>query len=245
MDLKEFTITHAKKHPWEVARLKALHKILAPVMFEGITALDVGCGDGFISGNIFNSLTSKEVTAVDINLTDELICELNNRSSGMKYCREMPEKGAYDLILLLDVIEHVEADRKFLTDIVDRYAPRDGKVMITVPAFQSLFGRHDVFLGHYRRYNLKELVALTTRCGLKVLSSGYLFSTLLLPKLVLYKLLNIGKESDGVGNWDRGEVITRVIEMVFDSDNSLLISASRLGIKIPGLTGWVLCEKRG
>jgi hypothetical protein len=39
-------------------------------------------------------------------------------------------------------------------------------------------------------------------CGLNVLSSGYLFFSLslLLPKLVLYKLLNTGKGTEGVGN---------------------------------------------
>ncbi|WP_240731896.1 hypothetical protein [Geobacter sp. FeAm09] len=117
--------------------------------------------------------------------------------------------------------------------------------MLTVPAFQCIYGRHDAFLGHYRRYSLKELVALATACGLEVVSSGYLFSSLLLPKLVLYKLLHIGKESDGVGKWDRGEAVTAVLGKVFAWDNSLLIAASRLGIKIPGLTGWALCEKRG
>ena len=244
MDLKEFTRTHAKRHPWEIARLKALQKILGPLMYEGITALDVGCGDGFISGNIFNRLQNKSITAVDINLTEELISELGNLAEGMIYCREIPEQGRYDLILLLDVLEHVQADQKFLTDIVDSHASQDGKIVITVPAFQAMYGRHDLFLGHYRRYNLKELVALTTSCGLKVLSSGYLFSTLLLPKFVLYKLLNIVREWGGVGNWHRGEAITRVIGKVLDSDNSLLLSASRFGIKIPGLTGWVLCEKR-
>lgn len=245
MDLKEITITHSKRHPWEIARLKALQKILGPLMYEGITVLDVGCGDGFVSGNIFNRLQSKKVTAVDINLTDELISKLGNPAKDMIFCREMPENGKYDLILLLDVVEHVEADQGFLSDIVARHAPQGGKVMITVPAFQALYGRHDEFIGHYRRYSLKGLVALTTSCGLKVLSSGYLFSSLLLSKLVLYKLLKMVRKSDGVGNWDRGEAITRVIGKVFDCDNSLLISASRFGIRIPGLTGWVLCEKQG
>ncbi|WP_240731898.1 methyltransferase domain-containing protein [Geobacter sp. FeAm09] len=128
MDLREFTIHHGKRHPWEVARLKALQKILDPVMFEGISVLDVGCGDGFISGNIFNRLASKEVTAVDINLTDELIAALADPAGGMSYCREMPEKGVYDLLLLLDVLEHVAADREFLTDMVGRHAPRGARL---------------------------------------------------------------------------------------------------------------------
>lgn len=114
----------------------------------------------------------------------------------------MPVEGVYDLILLLDVIEHVEHDESFLTHLVGKYSPQKGKIMITVPAFQSIYGRHDAFLGHYRRYHLKEPEEMIIACGLNVLSSGYLFFSLslLLPKLVLYKLLNTGKGTEGVGN---------------------------------------------
>jgi SAM-dependent methyltransferase len=244
MDLKELYNIQAKRHPWETARLKAIQRILSPHLFEGIKVLDVGCGDGYISRGLFYHLKSKEITAVDICFSDERMLELSNLSCGIKYQKEMPVEGVYDLILLLDVIEHVEHDQSFLTNLVDRYISRKGKVMITVPAFQSIYGRHDAFLGHLRRYHLKELEEMITACGLNVLSSGCLFFSLLLPKLILYKILNTGKGTEGVGNWSRGEGVTNFIERILNIDNSLLISAGSLGIKIPGLTGWVLCEKR-
>jgi SAM-dependent methyltransferase len=237
MDLKEIKNIHVDRHPWETTRLNALKNILSPELFEGIMVLDVGCGDGFISRNLFDHLQRKDVTAVDINLSDEWILELGKLSQGIRYQREMPSEGKYDLVMLLDVIEHIEFDIAFLVGT--------GKVLITVPAFQSIYGRHDAFLGHFRRYSQKELVSLATSCGLRVISSGYLFFSLLLPKLVLYKLLDIGNASEGAGNWKRGKVMTSVIEKILNFDNRLLISASGLGIKIPGLTGWVLCEKRG
>lgn len=245
MDLKETHDIHTKRHPWETARLKALQHILGPILFEGINVLDVGCGDGYISRSIFDHLRSKNITAVDIHLTDEWILELAKLTQGITYRREMPLEGGHDLVLLFDVLEHIECDKDFLSNIVDRYIAGKGKVMITVPAFQSMYGRHDAFLGHYRRYNLKELKNLTTSCGLTVLSSGYLFFSLLLPKLILYKLLNSGNSPEGVGNWNRGKGVTSAIEKILNIDNNLLISASRLGIAIPGLTGWVLCEKPG
>jgi len=245
MDLKELYNIQAKRHPWEAARLKAIQKILSPHLFEGIEVLDVGCGDGYISRNLFYHLQSKKITAVDINFSDERMLEINNLSCGIKCQREMPVVGIYDLILLLDVIEHVEHDQSFFANLVGRYIPKKGKVMITVPAFQSIYGRHDAFLGHYRRYHLKELEEMVTACGLNVISSGYLFFSLLLPKLVLYKLVKTGKGTEGVGKWSRGEGVTNFIERILNIDNSLLISAGSLGIKIPGLTGSVLCDKRG
>lgn len=245
MDLKEIKNIHSNRHPWETARLKALKNIIGPEIFEGINVLDIGCGDGYISRCLFEHLQKKELTAVDINLSDEWILELAKLTRGIKYQRGMPLEGEYDLVLLLDVIEHIKSEKDFLANIVDRFVVGKGKILLSVPAFQSIYSRHDVFLGHYRRYNLKGLDELATACGLKVLSAGYLFCTLLLPKLVLYKLLSIGKDSDGVGNWNGGKVITNFIEKILNIDNRLLISASRLGIHIPGLTGWVLCEKRG
>lgn len=245
MDLKEIRNIQNKRHPWEIARLKALNKILSPYIFEGINILDVGCGDGFVSSNLFNGLLNKLITAVDLHLTDELIFEFSKRTPDIKYQREMPEDETYDLILLLDVIEHIEYVQPFLTNLVSRHNSGKGKVLITVPAFQSIYGRHDIFLGHYKRYNLNELVELAKECKLNVISSGYLFSSLLLPKLILYKLLNSGNVSEGVGNWCMGRGVTKFIENILDIDNSLLILASRYGIKIPGLTGWVLCEKQG
>ena len=245
MDLREIVDIHARRHPWETARLKAIRNILRPHFFEGMRVIDVGCGDGFVCGNLFASLRSKEITAVDIHLSDALLCELANGANGITYQREMPDKGAFDLMLLLDVIEHVERDREFVRGLVERYVAGNGKVLITVPAFQALLGRHDLFLGHYRRYNLAELVALATASGLAVISSGYLFFSLLLPKLLLFKLLAIGNAADGVGNWRGGKLATFLVEALLKIDNAILLAAGRMGVKIPGLTGWILCKKQG
>jgi len=244
MDLKEFNHNQPNRHPWETARLKALCKILRPHLFNGIRILDVGCGDGFISRGLFGHLQSKEITAVDINLSDSQLLEFNNFSSGFRYTKELPADGTFDIVLLLDVLEHVQDDISFLSEIVNRYISLGAKVLITVPAFQSLYGHHDVFLGHYRRYRLQELESLGMAGGLKVLSSGYLFATLLIPKYILFKLLDTGRSADGVGKWHGGRIMTCMFEKILNVDNNILISLSRLGIKLPGLTGWVLCEKQ-
>ena len=129
MDLKELYNIQAKRHPWETARLKAIQRILSPHLFEGIKVLDVGCGDGYISRSLFYHLQRKNMSAVDIYFSDKQILELNKISTcGIKYQREMPVWGVYDLILLLDVIEHVEHDQSFLANLVGRYIAKKGKV---------------------------------------------------------------------------------------------------------------------
>lgn len=243
MDLKEFTHSHAPRHPWETSRLTAVRRILAPHAREGIRVLDVGCGDGFIARNLFSDLATKEITAVDIHLSDELMGELSRCGPGVEYRRELPEHGQYDLILLLDVLEHLEDDRGFLAGLAARHLAPGGTVLITVPAFQALFSRHDTFLGHYRRYTLGELVRTARGVDLGIIGSGYLFFSLLLPKLILFKLLTRGTETTEAGQWHRGRVATQLCEGALNLDNRLLLAASRLGMNIPGLTGWVLCQK--
>lgn len=243
MDLKEFTDNHTPRHPWETSRLKAVRRILVPYAREGLRVLDVGCGDGFIARNLFSGLDTKEITAVDIHLSDELMEELACLPDGVQYRRELPENGLYDLVLLLDILEHLEDDRGFLANLVAGHLAPGGKVLITVPAFQTLFSRHDAFLGHYRRYTLGELVGVARGGDLDIIGSGYLFFSLLLPKLILFRLLTRGKETTGVGQWRRGTYVSTFVEKILDMDNRLLLAASRLGMNIPGLTGWVLCEK--
>ena len=227
-----------------MARLKAVQNILVNFLYEGMKILDVGCGDGFVSMGLFANLRKKQVAAVDLHLSDELISTLNSENTGITFQREMPAKREFDLILLLDVIEHVQDDTLFLGNLVNHYLRKKGCVMITVPAFQFIYSGHDAFLGHYRRYSLKDLTQLTTACGLEVRWSGYLFSSLLLPKLIFFKFFNVAQCNEGVGHWRRGNSVTSFVTGFLMLDNIILSIVNRLGIKIPGLTGWVLCEKR-
>ena len=134
MDLKELHTCHTVRHPWETSRLKALQSILTPETFEGIKVLDVGCGDGFICGSLFGHLSRKEITAVDINLTDEMLGGLGTNTQGIRCQREMPADGDYDLVLLLDLLEHIASDKEFLADLADNYLSENGKVMIITNA---------------------------------------------------------------------------------------------------------------
>jgi len=61
-------------------------------------------------------------------------------------------------------------------------------VLITVPAFQKLFSRHDEFLGHYRRYNLQGISSTAEKAGLEILERSYFFSSLLLPRTLTWAL---------------------------------------------------------
>ncbi len=249
MDLLELKTIEKNRHPWEIARLKVVRFLLKDHIRSGATVLDIGCGDGFVSSELSKGSGIKKITGVDINLTADQVDEFSRIGEGITYLNnyELIKKERYDLILLLDVIEHVENDKEFLCEIIDKNLSEKGHILITVPAYQFLFSSHDKFLGHYRRYNLKTVASLINSIKLKCCSSGYLFSILLLPRffsLCMERFSYKTKEFSGVGNWKYGKVITKIIELLLLADIKVSLCLNKFGIKLPGLTGWVLCKKQ-
>lgn len=222
-----------------------MQDILSDFLTPGMRILDIGCGDGFVAETLFTEIPGLKITAVDTNLSDRQLREFTAAKAGISFRKELPDEGGFDVVLLLDVMEHVEEDISFLKGIVDRHLAASGLVMITVPAFQAIFSGHDVFLGHYRRYSMTQLLRVVEAAGLKPRRCGYLFFSLLLPKLVLFKLMKPADSCQGVGHWRRGALITSLVHLALKLDNKILLAAGRLGVTLPGLTGWVLCEKQG
>ena len=113
--------------------------------------LDVGAGDGWFAGELKSSLPpSAEVICWDVNYSGDDLAE--PMPAGLSRVVDPPD-GRFDLITVLDVIEHVVDDAAFLDeDVLPRLAP-DGLLVVSVPAHQALFCAHDVALGHHRRYS--------------------------------------------------------------------------------------------
>ncbi|MBJ6799186.1 class I SAM-dependent methyltransferase [Geomonas propionica] len=222
-----------------------MQEILSDFVTPGMRVLDIGCGDGFVAETLGKEIPGLKITAVDTNLSDQQLAEFAATKRGISFRKELPDEGDFNVVLLLDVMEHVQDDLSFLTGIAERHVAGKGLVLITVPAFQAIFSGHDYFLGHYRRYSLPQLLRVVEEAGLTSRRCGYLFFSLLLPKLVLFKLLKCAGSSEGVGHWRKGPLLTSLIHLALKLDNKILFAAGRFGFKIPGLTGWVLCEKQG
>jgi hypothetical protein len=152
----------------------------------------------------------------------------------------------FDLILLCDVIEHVPDDRGLMSSVVSRHLAANGRLIVTVPAFQALFSAHDLALKHYRRYNLSELELAVREAGLELLASGYLFGSLL-PARALTRLVEAVRppppaEEIGLSRWKGGRFASSVISSLLSADNSALLALAERGIKAPGLSAWACCR---
>lgn len=237
------------RHPWEIERARAVGQILTRLYSPAdlTSVLDVGCGDGYMAFKLRRCYPAARIECVDTNLKPRQIGTLSRHDGAVTFHNtyDSLKKYSCQLILLLDVLEHVGNDQEFLRRIIS-FARPGGRVLITVPAFQSLFGAHDEFLEHRRRYNRRELLATALQGGLGPIRSGYLFSSLLMPRIVslwLGKLMRRrSSEARGVGGWRHGPLITRAIALALELDNRLSLGCNYKNIVLPGLSVWTLCD---
>jgi 2-polyprenyl-3-methyl-5-hydroxy-6-metoxy-1,4-benzoquinol methylase len=90
----------------------------------------------------------------------------------------------YDLILMLDLLEHIP-DPVVVLNRARELLTATGHVLITVPAFQALWTAHDELNHHVMRYSASTLRALIGRSGLAASHTEYLFQSLVVPKLLV------------------------------------------------------------
>ncbi|HEY2258615.1 MAG TPA: class I SAM-dependent methyltransferase [Solirubrobacteraceae bacterium] len=152
----------------------------------GACVLDAGCG----SGRTLQELTRYgEVHGIEL---DPDAAELA-RSRGYGEVRvgrleELPWGPAtFDLVTCLDVIEHTADDRITLTELL-RVTKPGGYLLVTVPAYQSLWSVHDEANHHYRRYGRRTLRAAARAAGWSV-ERVTSFNSLLLAPAAAVRLL--------------------------------------------------------
>jgi SAM-dependent methyltransferase len=101
---------------------------------------------------------------------------------------ELP--GAYDAILSVNVLEHIEDDQAALRQLHAKLKP-GGLISLYHPAGPSLYGQLDKLVNHYRRYSREEMVRKVEAAGFVIEESRYVDSLGWLV-MFIYKKLGIG-----------------------------------------------------
>jgi SAM-dependent methyltransferase len=245
MDLAELSGNSVERHPWEQSRVRAIERILRGAGVTGVgSILDYGCGDAYTGRSLLNHFGADHLVGVDLHLSDDQATAFRADDPRIELVTEGTALGTrrFDLMLLCDVIEHVEDDQTILRSAL-RHLTERGMLLVTVPAFQALFTEHDRALRHYRRYSLSSLKTSLARAGLEPKSSGYLFGSLLLPRALQKARETVfgPREARGLGQWQGGPRLTRFLTSVLSADNMALLELSKSGIQLPGLSVWALC----
>jgi SAM-dependent methyltransferase len=107
----------------------------------------------------------------------------------------------YDAVGMFDVIEHQKDDLAFVKKARDLLKP-GGLLFVTVPASQALWSRVDEISGHQRRYDIPELLDITTQAGLATLYANY-WQCLAFPFYYIWQNLWKSKRTDDVAGFFR------------------------------------------
>lgn len=171
MDLKETDILGDQigAHWYYRSKAKAMLHMLGELNPKSV--LDVGAGSGFFSRTLLAGTSLEEAWCVDISYDSD--SDSQEGAKPLRFRKSIASSKS-DLVLMMDVLEHVDDDVALLMDYVAK-VPSGTHFLISVPAFQSLWSSHDVFLEHKRRYTLRQLERVVLLAGLEIRHSAYFF----------------------------------------------------------------------
>jgi ubiquinone/menaquinone biosynthesis C-methylase UbiE len=171
---------NAGSHWWYEARRVLVADLLADRLPPGATAVDVGCGTGEVMAVLVASGASR---VVGTDLSPRALAHAASReqpagSLVAARAEQLPlPAGSADVLVSLEVIEHLDVDLTALQEY-RRVLRAGGTLLVTVPAYESLWSEHDEWAGHRRRYGSGQLRRVVERAGFDVERVSYYFSFL-------------------------------------------------------------------
>jgi 2-polyprenyl-3-methyl-5-hydroxy-6-metoxy-1,4-benzoquinol methylase len=241
VDLRERE-QHEQRHPWEVARARFFRRIIKDCCpTPPSTVTDVGSGDGWFASQLRPDLPAAKITCWDVHYTAEDLAQ--PLPPGIVRTVTPPEHQA-QLVLALDVLEHIDDDVSFVADQLRPLVALDGLLVVSVPAHQRLFTSHDVALGHHRRHSAASL-ALLLNPSFQIVREGSLFTSLLAPRAVsaaVEKVRSPKGEPQLDSAWTHGPVLSRTITAVLGADAALGRLFADRHVRPPGLSVWAVCR---
>lgn len=213
---------HDSTHWWYRARREILADYLTRygALPADARILEIGCGTGH---NLPMLARFGAVEAIEIDDAARAIA--SQRLGRPVASAPLPglagvERGAYDLIAVLDVIEHIEDDVGALGAMADCLRP-GGKILIAVPAHQWMWSAHDVVNHHHRRYSKKTLDTAIARAGLRHNGLRW-FNSLLFPVAVAARFAGKLSGKDDSDDSPPAKPLNTAFEAIFGLERHLV-----------------------
>ena len=209
-------------HWWFVARRRILADVVRRIVQPPKRArvLEVGCGTGHNLAMLgeFGKLDACELDAIARGMASDRLGRpvLEARLPNLS----MFKAGSYDLIALLDVLEHVPDDLGSLKAIRGLLKP-GGALVVTVPANKWMWSAHDVAHHHFRRYTKSELARLFRQAGYDIQLHSY-FNTLLFPAVAAARLIGKLRGNETPDDAMPGKRVNEILNKVFGFEAGLI-----------------------
>jgi SAM-dependent methyltransferase len=209
-------------HWWFIARRRILASVVERIVRPPKKArvLEVGCGTGH------NLAMLGQYGALEACELDDCARALASKRLGreIKSARlpdlSMFERDTYDLVALLDVLEHVPDDVASLKAILKRLKP-GGALLLTVPANPWMWSAHDVAHHHFRRYSKRKLARVIGDAGFEVQLLSF-FNTLLFPLVAAARVVGKVTRKESADDSLPSAPVNAVLENVFGLETNLV-----------------------
>lgn len=206
-------------HWWFVGRRSILNAVAKRfnLFSNECSVLDAGCG----SGGTLRWLGTQNIKCFGFEPERWILKEAKNSGLNVKYGKLPSEVPLYnetfDVITLLDVLEHIENDDLSLDTLQSLLRP-GGHLLITVPAFQFLWSAHDTLNNHFRRYDIQHLTDRLEEHGFKVRYASY-YNTILFPAIAFFRKIrpNSSKNLHSTVSW-----INKILTAIFASESAMI-----------------------
>jgi SAM-dependent methyltransferase len=195
----------------------------------GLRMLDAGCGSGRMLPELerFGHATGVDADPACVRTATE-----RGHAVRLGSIAHLPFPSArFDLITCLDVIEHLPDDVAALTELRRVTAP-GGRLLVTVPAFQSLWSSHDVANEHLRRYRAPQLRSAATAADWTTERVTYFNSLLFAPAALVRIAGRLRRRPRPAGRSDLDLTPARLdplLELPMRAEAALL----RRGLRLP------------
>lgn len=227
-------------HWWFVGRRRIVARLIARFvpLSPGARLLEAGCGYG---GNLAMLGELGEVHAFEYD--DAARAHASAISRRPVAFGKLPHdigfaNERFDLIAMLDVLEHIDDDVGSLRTLGERLAP-GGSLLLTVPAVPWLWSDHDVLHQHKRRYTKAVLLQRLLEAGFEPVGIGY-FNTLLFPLALVQRLASRVRGGRGADHGAPAEPLNGILAAIFSLESRLL---GRITLPI-GLSLFAVVRKR-
>lgn len=220
---------HARSHWWYVGRRTLVEQTLARFEAPPGLVLDVGCGTG---DNLDMLTRAAGAPAIGTDLS----------VYALQHARKGPQGGVRTVVALaealpfatetcgllasMDVVEHLDDDYTGLREYRRLLVSR-GLLLLTVPAYEWLWGEHDVRAAHRRRYRVGQLISVVESAGFEVLHTTY-FNSFLVPPAALLRRTPlrrlVNQTDEEVGN--TSSLVSSVMTRVASAERRLALRRS-------------------
>lgn len=219
-----------KEHWWWEGRRELL-KILIRKMLKSPPKkiLDIGCGTGETLSFLKRLYPKSELFGVDNSASAVRFSRLKGhrviKTDATNLCLK---SNHFDLILFLDVLEHIKNQKKALLE-AKRFLRRGGIIIITSPALPFIWSNHDKKQGHFRRYNKQSIQRIAKAVGLDIGFFSYFNFIFSIPIIIIrvisnFKPLQALVDYDNKINYDiaHNKLLNKFLKFIFKTEIKFL-----------------------